>query len=202
MSPAVAKTSQMWRATALVWPQRNRNLGHFGVKLRGLDYKFRRKLHSGAAEVHAVVHRARKSAHPAMTIAHARAKEQIQQRRQHRVPQIFVMPGHGSRLDLSAKAIAHHHFIALPPFFYESRDFAEIVTVVCVAHYDEGAMGRRNSRAQRRAVPSRLDAHDSGAQLPGNFDRAIGRTVVRYDYFASQPCGMKRVHGFRDANPY
>src|SRR6267378_3747599 len=111
------------------------------------------------------------------------------------------MPRHGSRLDLSAKAIAHHYFIALPPLFYESRDFAEIVTVVCVAHYDEGAMGRRNSRAQRRAVPSRLDGHDSGAQLLGNFDRAVRRTVVRNDYFASQSSCMKSAYRFRDANP-
>src|SRR5712675_620920 len=111
------------------------------------------------------------------------------------------MPRHGSGLDLSTKAIAHHYFIALPPFFYESRDFAEVVAVVCVAHYDEGAMGRRNSRAQRRAVPSRLDAYNSGAQFLRNFNRTIRRTVVRYDYFASQPCGMKRVYRFRDANP-
>src|SRR5882762_5542081 len=112
------------------------------------------------------------------------------------------MPRHGSGLDLSAKTIAHHYFIALPPFFYEPRHFAEVVAIVSVAHHDKGATCRRNSSAQGRAVSSRLDAHDSGAQLLGNFDRTIGRTVVRYDYFASQPCGMKRVHGFRNANPY
>src|SRR5712671_3164245 len=202
MAPAVAKTAQMWRATALVWPQRNRDLGHFGVKLRGFDYKFGCKLHSGAAEVHTVVHRARKSAHPAMTIAHARAKEQIQQRRQHRVPQIFVMPGHGSRLDLSAKAIAHHHFIALPPFFYKSRHFAEVITVVGVAHYDEGAARGRNPGAQRRPISSRFDAHHARAQFLRNFNRTIRRTVVRYYHFTWKSCGLKSAYRFRDANAY
>src|SRR5882672_993545 len=183
MAPSVSKTSQMRRAPALVRPQGNRNLGNLGVKLRGLDYKFRRKLHSGAAEVHAVVHRARKSAHPAMTIAHARAKEQIQQRRQHRVPQVFVMPRHGSGLDLSTKAIAHHYFIALPPLFYESRYFAEVIAVVCIAHYDEGTARSRNPGAQRRPISSRFDAHHTSAQFLRNFNRAIRRTVVRYYHF-------------------
>src|SRR5258707_2946784 len=112
------------------------------------------------------------------------------------------MPRHGSGLDLPAKAIAHHHFITLPPLFHEPRDFAEIVTVVCVAHYDEGAMGRRNSRAQRRAIPSRLDAYNSGAQFLRNFNRTIRRTVVRYYYFTWKSCALKSPYRFRDANPY
>src|SRR5712672_3483102 len=111
------------------------------------------------------------------------------------------MPRHRSGLDLSAKPIAHHHFITLPPLFHEPWHFAEVIAVVSVAHYDEGATRRRNSSAQGRTVSSRLDAYHTRARVLRNFDRAVGRTVVRYDYFASQPCCMKSVYRFRHANP-
>src|SRR5258707_7745927 len=106
------------------------------------------------------------------------------------------MPRHCARLDLSAKAIAHHHFITLPPLFHEPRHFAEVIAVVSVAHYDEGATRRRNSSAQGRTVSSRLAAYPPRARVFANSDEPIHRTVSPPDYFPPHPSCLKTPYGF------
>ena len=72
-----------------------------------------------------------------MAVTDARVKEKIQHRGEHGIAEIFVMPGHRAGLYFPAKAIAHHHVVALPPHLDETRHFAEVVAVVRVAHDDE-----------------------------------------------------------------
>src|SRR6266481_3922695 len=156
MPPAVAKTFQMRGASPLIFPQRNRDLGGCCADMRCLDYKLRRKFHAAATQIHSLKNFACESTHPAMRIAHPRVEKQIQQRRKSWIPYIFVMPWHRSRLDLSRKAIAHHHFISFAPFFHESRHIAKIIAVVRITHDDERAPRRANSGFQRRSVAALL----------------------------------------------
>jgi hypothetical protein len=64
----------------------------------------------------------------------SRTKQHIQQHRQSRISDVFVVPRHGPRLDLPFKAVAHHHFISFAPFLDEPWHFPEVVAAVGVAH--------------------------------------------------------------------
>src|SRR5579859_5488844 len=130
MPPPVAKTAKMRRPSALVGPQRNRNLGDLRTELRRLDDELRRKLHSRASQIHLVVNRTRKSAHAAVTVSNPRVEEKIEQAREPGIADIFVVPRHRSAFDFAAKAIAHHHVVTLSPHFDKTRNISEVVAVV------------------------------------------------------------------------
>src|SRR5215472_681852 len=137
--PAVSETSKVWGASPLVRPKGDGNLGDARPKLRRLDDKLRSEFHPRASQVHALVNRACEPAHPAVAVADACAKEEIQQCGEAGISNVFVVPRHCSRLDLSAKPVAHDHVVALPQHFCEPRHFAEIITVVRIAHDDKRA---------------------------------------------------------------
>src|SRR5580693_5136144 len=99
MAPAVAKATKVRRTAALVRPERNRNFRDARAELRGLDHELRRKFHSCAAQIHAVVNGASEAAHAAVAVADARVKKKIQDRGEHRIAKISVMPGHRAGLD-------------------------------------------------------------------------------------------------------
>src|SRR5262245_1344138 len=181
MTPAVAETAQVRRAAALVFPKRYGNFASLGTDLRGLDHKFRGELHAAAAQIHALEDVARKSAHPAMRIADAGAEEHVEHHGEAGISEVFVVPRHGARLDFSCEAVAHDHFAAPAPLFDEAGDFAEVVAVVGVTHDDEGATGRTNAGFQRRSVTSLRDGNHARSGCLGNFDGAVGRSVIGYD---------------------
>src|SRR5438477_3646705 len=126
MPPAIAKTSQMWRPSAFVLPKRNRNFRNLRAELRRLNHKLRRKFPPGAAPIHLVEYRARKSPHAAVRIADIRVKQQVQHAAQNRIPNIFVVPRHRAGLNFSLKAIAHHHIETFAPRLHESWYLGEV----------------------------------------------------------------------------
>jgi len=93
------------------------------------------------------------------------------------------------------KPITHHHVVALPPHFHETRHFAEVVAVVRIPHDDECAARRRDSGAQRGAVAALLHANHTRAKLFCDIDGAVRRTVVSDDDLAAQSGRWKRLHG-------
>src|SRR5579859_646957 len=202
VAPAIPETAQMRGAPALVGPQGDRDFRHFGAQLGRLDHELGGKLHSGAAQIHLLVYGAGESAHAAVAVSDPGVEKQIQQRRQGGIAHIFVVPGHGTRLDLAAKAVAHHDVVALPPPLHKVRHFAEIITVVGITHHDERAARRRDSRAQRRAVTARFHTRYTRAQLFRNLYRAVRRAIVGHHHFSAQPRGLKCIHRFGNTNTH
>jgi hypothetical protein len=68
----------------------------------------------------------------------------------------------------------------------EIGNLAEIVAVAGVTHDDELAPRGGDSRFQRRAVAALGNANYGRAVKFGNFNRAVGRAVVRDSYFTAQ----------------
>src|SRR6266566_2111966 len=112
--PAVPKTAQVRGPSPLVRPQRDGNFRDARLNLCGFDDKLRGEFHPRASQVHALVYRAREPAHPAVAVANAGAKEEIQQCGKAGISYVFVVPGHRFRPDLSLKPVAHYHVVALP----------------------------------------------------------------------------------------
>src|SRR5579863_7897735 len=137
MAPAIAKTAQMRRTSALVGPQRNWNFRNLCVELCRLDYELRRKLHARAAQVHLIVNRARESTHATVTVSNPGVKEKIEEPRQSRISDVLVVPWHRAAFDFPTEAIAHHHVVSLSPHFDKARHVGEVVAIVGVAHDDE-----------------------------------------------------------------
>src|SRR5882757_2604709 len=176
----------MGRAAALVWPEDDGDFGDAGADLGGLDDKLEGKLHTGAAQIQFVVESAPESPHAAVAVAYSRAEEKIHQPAQTGIAKIFVQRRHGAGLDAAAKAIAHDQVVAPAQFVDEIWDFAEIIAVVGVAHDDVFTAGGGDAGLQRRAVAPLGDADYGGSIVLGNFNRAIGRAVVRDNHFAVQ----------------
>src|SRR5712692_3321107 len=106
------------------------------------------------------------------------------------------MPGHGPGLDFTSEAVAHDHVVALAVHFDESRNIAKVITVVRIPHDDERAAGASDARAQCGAVPALRNANYPCTVLFRNLNRAVGRAIVRDNYFTAEPGGLKRFPGF------
>src|SRR5258708_32092476 len=173
----------MGRTPALVWPEGDGDFGDAGADLGGLDDKLEGKLHTGAAQIQFAVERAPESSHAAVAVAYSRTEEKIHQPAQTGIAKISVQRRHGAGLDAAAKAIAHNEVVAPAQFVDEIGNLAEIVAVIGVSHDDIFTAGGADARLQRCAVAPFGDADYGGSIVLGNFNRAIGRAVVRDNHF-------------------
>src|SRR5258708_3498721 len=174
------------RPLALVWAEGDGDFGDAGADLGGLDDKLEGKPHTGAAQIQFVVESAPESPHAAVAVAYSRAEEKIHQPAQTGIAKVSVQRRHGAGLDAAAKAIAHDEVVAPAQFVDEIGNLNEIVAVIGVAHDDVFTAGGGDARLQRRAVAPLVDADYGGSIVLGNFNRAIGRAVVRDNHFAVQ----------------
>ncbi len=111
MPPAVAEAAQMRRAVAAVGAEDRRYLADFLLVQGSLDHHFTGEFHAGRAQVEALVGVLAKAAQAAVGVADGRAEEEVEDAAEHRVADIFVVPGHGAGLDAAFEAIAHHQVV-------------------------------------------------------------------------------------------
>src|SRR5207237_410945 len=103
----------------------------------GLYDELRGKLHTGGSQIHPSIDGFSKAAHAAVGVSDICAEKQFQDSRKHGVADVFMMPSHRARFDLSFEAIAHHNFIAFAPFCDKARQLRELIDVIGIAHDDD-----------------------------------------------------------------
>ena len=69
-----------------------------------------------------------------MKISHSRAKENLSNGGENRVPDITILPWHGAGLDAAFEAVSHHHVIALAQLLDKGIQVLEVIAVIRVAH--------------------------------------------------------------------
>src|SRR5580658_8297602 len=105
-----------------------------------------------------------------------------------------MMPGHRARLYATSEAVAHHHFIPLTPGGDEARNFAEVIAVVSIPHYDKTPSGCEDAGPQGMTVSPSWHVDNASAQCQSDLLRSVGRTVVTHDNFPIQSGCLKRSH--------
>ena len=196
VAPAVLEARQLALAAARV--VLDRELADVEVLLRRPDDHLRRELHPGRPQVQARQHVAPDAAHPAVRVADARAEEDVEHARQHRVPDVAVQPGHRAGVDV-VHPVAHHELGAVLELLDEARDLLEVVRQVGVAHDDVAAARGGEAGEVRAAVAAARLVHHAGAGAGGELGRPVLGRVVGDHHLTRDPGGGEGTERSRDA---
>ncbi len=179
--------------------ERGRHFGDVETLQRRLDDHLAREFHARGLKIEVENGIAGKATQAAMEVAARALEEDAADRRQYRIAEIAVQGGHGARPYSALEAIAHHQVVSLAQLLHEGVEFAEVVTVVAVAHDDIGAAGGADARHQGAAIALCRHVDHRGAMLPGDRPRAIGAAVVGNDDFAVDAAAREIVARLLDA---
>jgi len=89
-------------------------------------------------------------------------------------------------MNAAPKAIAHHQIGAISQLLDETRNVPKIIAVVGVGHNDIDAACSLNPALERVPIPALLNLHQFCSRRPGDFGRAIGRSVISDNDFAPE----------------
>ena len=171
--------------SALIRPQDDRNFRDARSDLRSFDDELKRELHTRSAQIEPVIDGTSEATHPAVDVAYACAKKEIQKPCKARIADEPVKQRHGALLDATPETISHHEIVTLTQFVDKMRHLAKVVGVIGIAHNNENTSGRRYPRFQGGTISTRRDSCHPGAASFRKFDRSISRAVVGDHYLAS-----------------
>src|SRR6516164_8990790 len=109
---------------------------------------------------------------------------------------------HGSRHDgptAGRETAALYEIKSFAKFFYEFRDFTEVITFVRVAHDNELALCGRDTAHQSTAISFRFNMNDLYSEPLRNCQRTISAAVVCHNDFAADVVVVQCAPGSFDA---
>ena len=144
---------------AAIGMQCDRHFRDAALQQTSANDHLRGELHARRTQLHVVVKFARKAAHAAVNIVHLRVKHSSHEDGEQRIANPAMQHRHRSGQHLPAapgQAATLHEIEALAQLCDKSRNLAEVVTIVGVAHDDVVACARpqclRAVRCRSRAV--------------------------------------------------
>ena len=192
MTPAVSPGAQMRRARAAVGRESGGHLGHAQPGQRAFDHHLGCKLHSRGAQIQPEDRVAAEGAQPAVEVAHRDGEEDAPDGGQDGVANVFVQRRHGTALDRTGEAVAHHQVVSLVEPGKKTRQVLEVVAGVGVGHHDVPPARGFDACDQRGPIATGGDIDDARSLLRGDALRAIRGSVISDQDLAGDAAGRNR----------
>ena len=107
---------------------------------------------------------------------------------------------HRSGPDSPAKAVADDHGVTRSQGFHEGIELRKVIADIGIGHDHESTASRLDTANQRTSVSLAFNVNDTRARHLSQFDRAIGRAVIRNQYLCADTGTPNEVVGLADTD--